>query len=178
MLPEEIKSYLLSNKKPNHTLIQKRTKLCMVYWKGDDVKIMESAEAQKFFDSELEPKRENNSVLSEEIRNDKLKMDGVIASPGKAIGRAKVVLNAREINKVHRGDILIATMTSPDYVVGMKKAAAIITDEGGITCHAAIVSRELGIPCIVGTKIATKYLKDGEVIEVNANHGSVRIVKK
>lgn len=109
---------------------------------------------------------------------DAIKIDGIIASPGRAIGRVKVVLNSHDINKVHKNDILVAVMTSPDYVIGMKKAAAIITDEGGITCHAAIVSRELGIPCVVGTKIATKYLKDNEVIEVNANHGSVRIVKR
>jgi pyruvate,water dikinase len=65
-------------------------------------------------------------------------------------------------------------MTRPDYVPAMKKAAAIVTNEGGITCHAAIVSRELGIPCIIGTKIATEVFKDGDVVEVNANHGWVR----
>ena len=59
----------------------------------------------------------------------------------------------------------------------MKKASAIVTDEGGVTCHAAIVSRELKIPCIIGTKIATKVLKDGQLVEVNANHGWVKIIK-
>jgi pyruvate,water dikinase len=67
-------------------------------------------------------------------------------------------------------------MTLPDYVPAMKKAAAIITDEGGVTCHAAIVSRELKIPCIVGTKIATKVLKDGDMVDVNANHALVTIL--
>jgi pyruvate,water dikinase len=60
----------------------------------------------------------------------------------------------------------------------MKKAAAIVTDEGGITCHAAIISRELGVPCIIGTQIASKVFKDGELIEVKANHGVVRRVEK
>ena len=62
---------------------------------------------------------------------------------------------------------------SPDFVPAMKKASAIVTDEGGITCHAAVISRELGIPCVIGTKIATKVLKDGDLIEIKANHGLI-----
>jgi pyruvate,water dikinase len=68
-------------------------------------------------------------------------------------------------------------MTRPEYVPLMKKAAGIITDEGGITCHAAIVSRELKIPCVIGTKIATKVLKDGDMVEVDADKGIVKILK-
>jgi pyruvate,water dikinase len=68
-------------------------------------------------------------------------------------------------------------MTSPDYMLAARKAAAIITDEGGITCHAAIIARELGIPCIIGTKIGTKVLHDGDLVEVNANHGWVKKIK-
>jgi len=69
-------------------------------------------------------------------------------------------------------------MTMPEYAPAMRKAAAIITDEGGLTCHAAIISRELGKPCIVGTKIGTRILKDGAAIEVNANHGIVKILEQ
>ena len=68
-------------------------------------------------------------------------------------------------------------MTSPDYVPAMKRAAAIVTDEGGLLSHAAIISRELGKPCIVGTKVATKVLKDGYLIEVNANDGTIKILQ-
>jgi phosphohistidine swiveling domain-containing protein len=172
LLPEEIKKYLLSGKKPNKELIHSRTKLCLVYWKGRKVSIYEKDKVQEIFDSLIkEPE-------TSEIAREKFKIDGIIASSGKAVGKVKVVKSSDDIAKVNDGDILVAVMTSPDYVVGMKKAAAIITDEGGITCHAAIVSRELGVPCIVGTKIATKHLVDGELLEVNANHGSVRIVKK
>ncbi|PIN86682.1 hypothetical protein COV19_03550 [Candidatus Woesearchaeota archaeon CG10_big_fil_rev_8_21_14_0_10_44_13] len=104
---------------------------------------------------------------------------GTIASPGKEIGKAKVCFSSQDaIKKIGKGDILVASMTLPDYVPAMKKAAAIVTDEGGVTCHAAIVSRELKIPCIIGTGIATKVLKDGDYIEVNANHGVVRILEK
>ena len=99
---------------------------------------------------------------------------GLVAMTGKTIGRAKILLSANEVGKVQHGDVLIAVMTRPDYVPAMKKAAAIVTDEGGITSHAAIVSRELGIPCIIGTKIATQIFKDGDQLEVNANHNWVR----
>ena len=81
------------------------------------------------------------------------------------------------MEKMDKGDVLVSPMTSPDFVLAMKKASAVITDAGGITCHAAIVSRELKIPCIVGTKIATKVLKDGDLVEVNANKGIVKIIK-
>jgi len=79
---------------------------------------------------------------------------------------------------MQKGDILISIATNPDLVPAMKIAGAIVTDVGGITCHAAIVSRELNIPCVVGTKIATKALHEGDLIDVDATHGIVRIIKK
>ena len=103
---------------------------------------------------------------------------GLSASVGRAVGRARVIQSARDVGKVKTGDIIIAVMTRPDYIVGLKKAAAIVTNEGGITCHAAIVARELGIPCIIGTKIATEVFKDGDLVEVNANHGVVTRLKR
>ena len=103
---------------------------------------------------------------------------GVIASIGKVTGTVKVCFSAAEAKrKIKQGDILVTSMTLPDYVPAMRKAAAIVTDEGGVTCHAAIISRELGIPCLVGTRIATRALKDGNLVEVNANHGIVKIMK-
>jgi pyruvate,water dikinase len=101
---------------------------------------------------------------------------GLPASLGKAVGRAKVVRSVKDIGKVEEGDILIAVMTRPDYVIGMKKAAAIVTDEGGLTCHAAIVARELRVPCVIATKIASRVIKDGDKVEVDANVGEVRII--
>lgn len=99
---------------------------------------------------------------------------GLSASTGIVRGRVKIVKSVTEIYKVNKGDILVAVMTRPDYLMAMKKAAAIVTNEGGITSHAAIVSRELGIPCIIGTRIATEVLKDGDMVEVDANHGVVK----
>ena len=75
------------------------------------------------------------------------------------------------------GEILVSPMTTPDFIPAMRKAGAIITDEGGITCHAAIVSRELKKPCIIGTRIATKILKNGDYVKVNATNGIIRIIK-
>jgi len=98
-------------------------------------------------------------------------LKGLGAAPGIAIGSVKILKSAKEIDKIQKGDVLVAKMTSPDYVPAMKKAVAIITDEGGMTCHAAIVSRELGIPCIVGTTNATQLLKDGQVVTVDAKRG-------
>jgi pyruvate, water dikinase len=98
------------------------------------------------------------------------------ASLGKARSIVKVLHNSNEISKMQKGDILVTGMTTPDFVPAMKLAAAIVTDEGGITSHAAIISRELGIPCVIGTKIATRVLKDGDLIEVDANKGEIRII--
>lgn len=99
---------------------------------------------------------------------------GQAAYRGNARGDVVVVRRAFDLSKVHAGCIFVAPMTLPTQTPWVKKAAAIVTDEGGITCHAAIVSRELGIPCVIGTKIATQVLKDGDVVEVDATQGIVR----
>lgn len=101
---------------------------------------------------------------------------GQAACLGKATGKAKIIKNIREFSKIKQGDILITPMTTPDYVSVMKKVAAIVTDEGGVTCHAAIVSREFNIPCIVGTSNATKVFSDGDLIEVDANTGIAKLI--
>jgi pyruvate,water dikinase len=98
---------------------------------------------------------------------------GLGASPGTATGRVRVLYSPEEGAKLEPGEILVTPMTSPDWVPIMRRAAAIVTDAGGMTSHAAIVSRELGIPCIVGTKDATKVLKSGMVVTVDAREGTV-----
>lgn len=103
----------------------------------------------------------------------KLLLEGLAASPGVASGPVKIVHSPSEINKVKEGDILVAVMTNPDFVPAMRRAAAIVTDEGGRTSHAAIVSRELGVPAVVGSQHATKMLKNGEVITVDGVEGKV-----
>ncbi len=101
-------------------------------------------------------------------------LHGIVGTPGKATGRAVIVYTNRDLPRVRRGDVLIATMTRQDYVPAMRMASAIVTDEGGVTCHAAIIARELGIPCIVGAQHATQVLKTGDRVEVDAINGIVR----
>ena len=103
----------------------------------------------------------------------KILLKGETASAGVYTGPVKIVRDPSELNKVQKGDVLVTTMTTPDMVPAMQRAGAIVTNEGGMTCHAAIVSREMGTPCIVGTQHATDLLKDGEVITVHATRGLV-----
>ncbi|MBA7714612.1 Phosphoenolpyruvate synthase [subsurface metagenome] len=100
-------------------------------------------------------------------------LTGLAASPGIASGKIKIIRNLEDLHKMTQGDILVTKMTNPDMVVTMQKSAAIVTDEGGLTAHAAIVSREMGIPAIVGTQEATTKLKEGEIITVNGSTGKI-----
>jgi pyruvate,water dikinase len=102
-----------------------------------------------------------------------LLLTGSPASPGVEVGSVKVVADSSQIGRVQKGDVLVAEMTTPDFVPAMKRAVAIVTDRGGRTAHAAIVSRELGIPCVVGTGEATKILRDEQEITVDGAHGKV-----
>lgn len=99
-------------------------------------------------------------------------------NPNRIKGKVKIVENKAELFKIKKGDIIVAPMTTPEYAPIFSKVSAIITDEGGITSHAAIVSRELKIPSIVGTKIATKILDDGDYVEVDTNKNVVKILRK
>ncbi len=98
---------------------------------------------------------------------------GFGASPGVAGGVARLLLKASEMNRLQAGEILVTTMTTPDMVPAMARAAGIVTDEGGMTCHAAIVSRELGVPCVVGTRSGTKSIVDGQEVTVDGKTGAV-----
>jgi len=100
-------------------------------------------------------------------------LQGLGASPGIAAGPVKIIASADEIDKVQEGDVLVTEMTTPDFVPAMRKAVAVVTNLGGRTSHAAIVSRELGIPAVVGTEIATQSLKTGEIVTVDGKKGLV-----
>lgn len=117
-----------------------------------------------------EGKKEMTSSKEEKLN---VLVRGLAASPGIAAGPVVIIKDMNEIARVNEGDILVTGMTNPDMVPAMRKAAAVVTDEGGRTCHAAIVSRELGIPCIVGSKDGTKILKEGMQVTVDATRGVV-----
>lgn len=136
-------------------------------------KILGGREAKNYF---------NKLSFKEEIVNKKILkhkvIEGGIAYAGNARGVVRIINTSADMNKMKVGDILVSVATTPEIIRAMKKASAFITDEGGITCHAAIVARELKKPCIIGTKIATKVLKDGDLVEVDANKGEVKIIKR
>lgn len=108
-----------------------------------------------------------------DIDDDTAEVVGRVACKGVVRGTVRVIKNPADFERLKQGDILVTSMTTPDFVVIMKRAGAIVTDEGGLSCHAAIVSRELGVPCVIGTKVATKVLGDGEIVEVDADRGVV-----
>ncbi len=168
LVPPEVEN--LFTKKRKITLAETRARIrkSLFYQKGQNYEILSGNKAEKLRKVILRKKRE-------EVIHD---FRGLPACRGKVRGKVKIIKSAREAGKVEKGNILVAVMTRPDYIVGIKKAAAIVTDEGGVTCHAAIVSRELSIPCVIGTKIATKVLKDGDYIDVNASHGIITIIKR
>lgn len=101
---------------------------------------------------------------------------GTIASRGKAYGKARIILKNKDFSKFKKGEVLVTSMTRPEFYPILKKAAAIVTEEGGLTSHAAISARELRIPCIVGTKIATSAIKTGDTVEVDAVKGIIKII--
>lgn len=165
----EVKDALLKNKfSPDE--LNERYKFSIVY--GDSVnrpKIYSGKKAKKFLrDWPLE--KQKFKKVDE--------LFGAVAYPGKARGMVKIVETVDDIHKMKKGDILLSETTYPALVPAMKLAGAIVTNVGGLTCHAAIVSRELKIPCVVGTKIATQILKDGDLVEVDANKGIIKILKR
>ncbi|PJA47283.1 hypothetical protein CO172_02315 [Candidatus Uhrbacteria bacterium CG_4_9_14_3_um_filter_36_7] len=164
MLLEEVGSWFIDNTLGIDELRERQNR-CVAFWKEGETRVYTGSEE---FDGI------HSILLGENKEDDAQDLRGLVACLGRARGTARIVKSVEEISKVQDGDILVAVMTRPDYVVAMKKAAAIVTDEGGITSHAAIVSRELGVPCIIATKKATKIFKDGDFLEVNAHHNWVR----
>lgn len=112
--------------------------------------------------------------LGQELTETNNMIKGQIGSTGKVSGKAVIVHTKHDLRHIFEGAVMIAVTTSPDFVPAMSKSSAIVTDEGGLTCHAAIVSREMHKPCIVGTKNATKVFRDGDMVEVDAEKGIVR----
>lgn len=122
----------------------------------------------------------------DQVPDELQEIKGVVANKGKARAKVTIIPNLFDdlnkmiplMDKMPKGNILVAPTTSPELTPALKKASAVVTDEGGLGSHAAIVSREMGIPCIVGTKIATQVLEDGDEVEVDADEGVVRIITK
>ncbi len=166
MVPEEIILEKIRSKKFQNELKRRRDG-CVYLYDIENPQIVAGKEYENFL-----------KQFKKEKLADVKELTGMTASVGTVIGPVKVCTDIKSLDKVEEGDILVASMTRPEYVPAMRKASAIITDEGGITCHAAIIARELGIPCIIGTKMATKVLKDNDLVEIKGNHGLIIVLKK
>ncbi len=149
--------------------LQERRAGCLIIIRGKSDRIVSGLLYRRLMKS-------RRSLLKNKAR-DSREIHGTVANIGTARGRVRLIKNIESLKDFQLGDILVSSMTRPEYMSAIKKAAAIITDEGGLTCHAAIIARELDIPTIIGTKIATRVLTDGVLVEVRANHGIVRILE-
>jgi len=118
------------------------------------------------------------NIQLQKISNNTKEVKGQIAYPGRISGFVSVVISKNDLKKVNEGSILVSPSTTIDYVPVLKKVIAIITEEGGVLSHASVIYRELHIPCIIGTKIATQVLKDGDLVEVDADKGVVKIIER
>jgi phosphoenolpyruvate synthase/pyruvate phosphate dikinase len=161
----EIVNYLKTNQKVSKSIIDERqlpfgmisyNKKTDFYFGTDYKKLVSKLKLQK--------------IKSTNVR-------GQVAYPGMVKGTACIVKTDEELKKLKKGQVLIAKMTTPDYIFAMQMSAAVVTDFGGVTSHASVVSRELAKPCVIGTGNGTSVFKDGDLVEVDANKGIVRKVK-
>ena len=167
-LPEVVES-LQKNSISSSINIAQRKKSWALFREGEEVVVFQGEKEVEEFGKQQGFAGQDFSKIRE--------VKGNKAFGGKVTGTAKVILSPAEVGKVQKGDILIAVMTFPSFIVAMEKAAAFVTDEGGILCHAAIVAREMKKPCVIATKIATKVFKDGDLVEVDADKGVVKKLK-
>jgi phosphoenolpyruvate synthase/pyruvate phosphate dikinase len=170
LLSKEIYRALMYEEKIENSLIEERKKgfiMCIVDGEQYFAVGAEAHEMSLWIDTELS--KVDKSIT--ELR-------GQTACKGLVRGRVRIALSPNEAHTLLSGEILVCPMTNPDYVPAMQRSSAIITDEGGLLSHAAIMSREFGKPCVIATKIATRLLKDGDLVEVDANKGLVRILEK
>ncbi len=169
LFPEEIISLLRKKLSAEKLLKERASGLSYIVFK-DKRHVFIGEEAQSLREAlikEIEEKELETGLLI-----------GTSANPGIVKGSARVLKDTTQIERIQKGEILVARATSIDFVPAMRKASAIITETGGMTSHAAIVSRELGVPCVVGVENATKVLKDGDWIKVDADKGKVSVLKR
>ncbi len=164
---DELSNALFENKMPKDVDSRKKHSI-YTYENGKDV-VYTGKDALEFVSRNV--LKSNSGEKIEVIK-------GQIAYPGIVIGTVKLIREPRDMAKMNNGDVLISPATNPNILPAMNKAVAFVTDVGGITCHAAIVARELKKPCIIGTKVATKIFKDGDLVEVNADKGEVRKISQ
>jgi phosphohistidine swiveling domain-containing protein len=171
LLHTEIESLLIRGDVADREEIEKRKKHAVVSFSNDILVVYSGQDADKFMSEKFIKKDDTNDASSDMLH-------GTCACSGKAKGHVKIVNKPEEMSKMEQGDIMVSHTTFPSLVPAMKKASAIVTEDGGITCHAAIVARELGTPCVTGIKIITQVVKDGDLVEVDADNGVVTIIER
>ena len=163
-LPSEIIKILSQEIRSDEILAKRKDDSWCVYADpNSNLQIVDDKEQVDTLVQKMTPKFDENQDV----------IKGQVGNKGIATGKVKVILANTEFDKMEIGDVLVTTMTTPDFVILMQKASAIVTDIGGLLCHAAIVSREINKPCVIGTKNGTQILKDGDMVEVDANKGTV-----
>ena len=165
---EEFESYIKNGNLPEEDIMEKRFTASFLYFKNGSMEIGTGDSIVK----ELE-----NLIVGQE-QNTVGKIKGVVGFKGKAKGIARVIHDPFKVWKFEEGDILVTGMTRPEFLPFVKKARAIVTDAGGILSHAAITAREMKKPCIVGTEVATSIIKDGDLVEVDADNGIITVINK
>lgn len=166
-LPEEIIGLLKNDKIIKSDILKDRKKrILFLTMNGGKTKIFTGSKAKQILKLNIKEEKTETDIIK-----------GNIANKGLVKGQVRVILRETDLNNLDN-KIVVAPMTSIKFVPYLKNVVGIITNEGGIACHAAIVSRELNIPCIVGTKNATKILRDGDLVELDANNGIVKIIER
>lgn len=160
----EIKYLLEKHKKADKNLIEERKKCRAILLKGGNIKVFHGEKAARL----------SKELINEEEVEEMSEIKGTIVYPGNVKGKVKIISSIKDKDKFKNNDILVTHDGSAELTLFMKQAGAIVTNQGGMICHAAILAREMRIPCIVGTRIATKVLKDGDLVEVDADKGVVR----
>lgn len=166
---QELRDALITKSKNLSTLLLAR-KRGMSY-------IMINRKIWTYFGEATEPSGDVGSESSIKKKEEVI-VTGMPANVGHAVGTVRIVRDLSELSKIQPGDILVASMTIPEFIPAMERASAFVTDEGGITCHAAIISRELGVPCVIGTKSGTRDLQEGDFVQVDAYLGRVTVLRR
>lgn len=160
---EEIALFLKDNKLTSEDELEERAGGLVIFYEEEKQTFLTGTLYQQFID--------------QLVGNERKEIKGNIAFKGKAKGIVRIVFDPKTVKEFNEGDVLVTGMTRPEFLPLMQKAGAFVTDAGGLLSHAAIVARELNKPCILGTDIATKVLKDGDVVEVDAEKGVVKIIQ-
>jgi len=163
---KEFEEYLKDGGLPDDAVLRNRYEASVLYFEKDRLSLI-------FGESVAEVE----NIISKQSSTAGKEIKGISAYPGKVIGKVRIILDPLKVPVFNDNDVLVTGMTRPEFMSVIKKASAIITDVGGILCHAAITAREMKIPCVVGTAVATRVLKDGDTVEVDADNGIIKMIK-